>query len=88
MVSFAEKNKMIIGRRKDSDIVISDDPSVSRHHTILTFVEGKPNTKYAKGKFMIEDNNSRYGTLALLKQNLPLKSYLSGISFQFGGDLV
>lgn len=33
LVSFNKKKKLIIGRKKDSDVVLDLDSSVSRHHT-------------------------------------------------------
>ena len=83
LISFANKTTMTMGRKKDTDIKVSDDASVSRYHTIFTYTE---NNK--KGKFYIQDNNSKYGTLIYLKKNLLLKPSLSGICLQMGGDLV
>ena len=42
---------MIIGRKSDSDILISDDSTVSRHHSKITFEQGQGQV----GKFYIED---------------------------------
>ena len=44
------------------DIRITDI-SVSRKHAIL---------HYENGKFFLEDNNSKFGTLILLKQPIPV----------------
>lgn len=43
---------MVIGRKTDSDIVISEDSTVSRHHSKMIF-EG---SKTGLGKFVILDN--------------------------------
>lgn len=34
-VSFAQKNKIMVGRRKDIDVRISDDISISRAHATI-----------------------------------------------------
>lgn len=34
-ISFAEKNKITLGRRKDIDVRISEDISISRAHAII-----------------------------------------------------
>lgn len=39
LVSFADQKEMIIGRKTDSDILISDDSTVSRHHSKIRFEE-------------------------------------------------
>lgn len=51
LVSFAEQKEMVIGRKSDSDILISEDSTVSRHHSKIVFREEK-----GQGKFSIEDN--------------------------------
>jgi pSer/pThr/pTyr-binding forkhead associated (FHA) protein len=37
LISFAEKDKLKLGRKHDTDIRISDDISVSRNHATVTF---------------------------------------------------
>ena len=56
----ANKPAFKLGRGHDSDIRVSDI-SVSRCHATI---------RYEKGKFLMEDNNSKFGTLVLLKNNL------------------
>ena len=66
-----------IGRKKDVDLRVSDDISVSRHHASLTY-DMNQNT------FFLEDNKSKFGTLVLVKRNLCVKPYTGGIGFQIG----
>lgn len=42
-----------VGRHDSNEIVISDDKSISKHHFKILFEDGK---------YLIEDNNSSYGT--------------------------
>jgi predicted component of type VI protein secretion system len=51
-----------LGRGHESDLRINDI-SVSRCHAKIKFVDGK---------FMLEDNQSKFGTLVLVKQRTPL----------------
>ena len=51
-----------LGRGHESDLRINDI-SVSRCHTKI---------KFEKGKFLLEDNQSKFGTLVLVKQRTPL----------------
>lgn len=51
-----------LGRGHESDLRINDI-SVSRFHAKIKFVDGK---------FMLEDNQSKFGTLVLVKQRTPL----------------
>lgn len=53
-----------MGRGHDADIRITDI-SVSRFHALI---------KYSKGDFYIEDNNSKFGTLVLMKNAMKLNS--------------
>ena len=62
VITLSQKNQIKLGRGHDSDIRISDI-SVSRCHAVLT---------YDAGIFMIEDNNSKFGTLALIKDPIKL----------------
>lgn len=71
---------MSIGRKKDVDIKISDDISVSRHHANLLY-------DFENKKFMVEDNKSKFGTLVLIKKNLLINPFQRGISFQIGGEI-
>ena len=51
-----------VGRGHDSDIRVSDI-SVSRYHARV---------KYHNGKFLLEDNTSKFGTLVMIKDKLPI----------------
>lgn len=51
-----------VGRGHDSDIRVSDI-SVSRYHARIKFQEGK---------FMLEDNTSKFGTLVMIKDKTPI----------------
>ena len=76
-ISFAEKDVMNLGRRKDIDVRISDDISVSRSHASISF------NREAKS-FSITDNKSKFGTLVLIKRGLIVRPKFKGISFQVG----
>ena len=56
------KSTFCFGRGKVSDMRI-DDISVSRLHTKIHFKEGK---------FILEDNKSKFGTTVLVKKRTPL----------------
>ena len=58
------KTEFKLGRGHESDLRINDI-SVSRCHAKI---------KLVKGKFMLEDNTSKFGTLVLVKQRTPLLS--------------
>lgn len=77
-ISLSETSKLSIGRRKDIDIKLSEDISVSRHHANLIY-------DYESRQFFIEDNKSKFGTLVLVKRNLIVSPKNRGISFQMGG---
>jgi len=51
-----------VGRGHDSDIRVSDI-SVSRYHARI---------KYQEGKFLLEDNTSKFGTLVMIKDSIPI----------------
>ncbi len=40
-VSFANKNKILLGRRKDIDVRLSDDISISRTHSCIEYISEK-----------------------------------------------
>ena len=84
LVSFSQKKLLNIGRKKDSDIIMDTDSSISRHHTKVEYVI-KPNQDPC---FLIEDNESKFGTLVLLKKPLSLEEKYSGLSFQVGGSVL
>lgn len=53
-----------MGRGHESDLRINDI-SVSRLHAMV---------KYKEGRFLLEDNLSKFGTLVLIKKKTPLIS--------------
>lgn len=57
------KQEFKLGRGHESEVRINDI-SVSRCHAIL---------KYKEDGFYIEDNNSKFGTIALVRDHLPLE---------------
>ena len=57
------KTEFKLGRGHESEVRINDI-SVSRCHAII---------KYKEDGFYIEDNNSKFGTIALLKEKLLLE---------------
>jgi pSer/pThr/pTyr-binding forkhead associated (FHA) protein len=57
------KMEFKVGRGHDSDIRVSDI-SVSRYHARV---------KYEDGKFLLEDNTSKFGTLVQIKDKTPIK---------------
>lgn len=62
VITLDEQSKIIMGRGHDSDVRINDI-SVSRSHANLTFYNGK---------IKIMDMKSKFGTLALIKKELPI----------------
>ena len=56
------KDTFKLGRGHESDLRI-DDISVSRCHALI---------KFKNGKFSLEDNLSKFGTLVLVKKRTPL----------------
>lgn len=63
-ISFAEKDNVMLGRGHDSDVRIPDI-SVSRCHAKISFVDNE---------FVIEDNNSKFGTLVKLPSPFVIES--------------
>lgn len=78
-ITFKQKDKINIGRKKDVDVKISDDISVSRIHATLKYRE---DTR----EFILEDNKSKFGTLVLAKNGLNLRPHHAGISVQVGAE--
>lgn len=65
-----EQTEFRIGRGHDSDIRVSDI-SVSRYHARI---------KYQDNKFQLEDNTSKFGTLVMIKERVPiLKNYTCAV---------
>ncbi len=62
-VSLESKEKFKLGRGHESEVRVNDI-SVSRCHAII---------KYRDDGFYIEDNNSKFGTIVLVKEKLPLE---------------
>jgi pSer/pThr/pTyr-binding forkhead associated (FHA) protein len=79
-ISFGEKKKVSLGRRKDVDVRIADDISISRVHASIEYDEEKKS-------FILTDNKSKFGTLALVKKGVKLKPKFNGISFQIGAEV-
>lgn len=71
---------MTIGRRKDVDVRISDDISVSRHHASIKYDSFNHD-------FILEDNKSKFGTLVLIKKNICIRPEMKNIGFQMGADV-
>jgi FHA domain len=63
VINMLHINEIKLGRGHDADVRVTDI-SVSRFHASLR--------KSPKGYFIIEDNHSKFGTLALIKSPLPL----------------
>jgi len=72
VISLAEK-MLKLGRGHESDVRIAD-VSISRCHATIRF---------DKGQFLLEDNESKFGTLVALKKPRPLESG-SPFSIQMG----
>jgi len=72
VISLAEK-VLKLGRGHESDVRIAD-VSISRCHATIRF---------HRGQFLLEDNNSKFGTLVALKKPRPLEAG-NPISIQMG----
>jgi len=72
VISLAEK-VLKLGRGHESDVRIAD-VSISRCHATISFV---------RGQFILEDNNSKFGTLVAMKKPRQLDPQ-SPISIQMG----
>jgi hypothetical protein len=72
VISLAEKS-LKLGRGHESDVRIAD-VSISRCHATISFVHGQ---------FILEDNNSKFGTLVVMKKPRQLDAN-SPISIQMG----
>lgn len=79
-ITFKHKNRINIGRKKDVDVKISEDISVSRIHATLKYRE-------ETREFILEDNRSKFGTLVLAKNGLNLRPHHFGISVQIGAEM-
>lgn len=56
-------NEIKMGRGHDADVRVTDI-SVSRLHALIR--------KHPKGYFVLEDNHSKFGTLVMVRNPLPL----------------
>lgn len=65
VVDMKSKSSIKIGRGHDADIRVTDI-SVSRFHAKINFCE-------EKGQYFLEDNNSKFGTLVLVRKPIKLK---------------
>ena len=79
-ITFKNKPVINVGRKKDVDVRISDDISVSRIHAVL---KDKDRTK----EFLLEDNQSKFGTMVLAKNGILIRPNHQGISIQVGAEL-
>lgn len=79
-ITFRNKQQINIGRKKDVDVRISEDISVSRIHAILKY-------RQESREFILEDNHSKFGTLVLAKNGLLLRPHHMGITLQIGAEL-
>ncbi len=77
ILSLGEKAYVKMGRGQDNDLRITDI-SVSRCHSVL---------KYCQGKFLLEDNESKFGTLVLLQKPLLIHSNMHNMALQVGRSL-
>jgi pSer/pThr/pTyr-binding forkhead associated (FHA) protein len=71
------KQEFKLGRGHESEVRINDI-SVSRCHAVL---------KYKEDGFYIEDNNSKFGTIALIRDKLHLQPY-STYAVQIGRTVI
>ncbi|KRX04038.1 SMAD/FHA domain [Pseudocohnilembus persalinus] len=78
VVTLAKKNMIRLGRGHDADIRIADI-SVSRCHASL---------KYEKGVFYLDDNNSKFGTVRLIKEPLKVTLPLNNSAVQIGRSVL
>jgi pSer/pThr/pTyr-binding forkhead associated (FHA) protein len=75
MITLFDKKQIKIGRGNDCDIRITDI-SVSRCHGVL---------KFENNTFVIQDNNSKFGSLVLMQKPFTINSELrNNISMQIG----
>ena len=58
------KTEIKVGRGHDADIRVTDI-SVSRFHAKMNYIE-------ETGEYFLEDNNSKFGTLVLVRKPLKL----------------
>lgn len=72
VISLAEKKMLKLGRGHEVDVRIAD-VSISRCHATIRFDHGQ---------FLLEDNNSKFGTLVAMKKPRALEG--SQISIQIG----
>jgi pSer/pThr/pTyr-binding forkhead associated (FHA) protein len=79
-ITFKNKAQINIGRKKDVDVRISEDISVSRIHAILRY-------KHENREFTLEDNHSKFGTLVLAKSGLLLRPHHPNLTIQIGAEL-
>lgn len=79
-ITFADKETIMLGRRKDIDVRISEDISISRVHASIEYDS-------AQKEFKLADNKSKFGTLVLIKKGLLARPRFNGISFQVGAEV-
>ena len=78
---------MILGRKSDADIQLCTDATISRHHSVIEYVQKNLNLE---GNFYLQDNSSKFGTVVLLNTKHPMAvdPKINGVQFQVGGDLI
>lgn len=59
-------------------MVVDEDTTISRYHSKITL---------EKGNIYLSDNQSKFGTLILIRKPINLCSKLSGIVLQFSGTV-
>jgi len=74
VISLAENKLMKLGRGHETDVRIAD-VSISRCHATI---------RYAEGKFILEDHNSKFGTLVAMKKPRVLDASGTAMSIQVG----
>lgn len=79
-ITFKNKTQINIGRKKDVDVRISEDISVSRIHAILRY-------KHETREFTLEDNHSKFGTLVIAKTGMLIRPHHQNMGIQIGAEL-
>lgn len=77
VVKVPSKGEIKLGRGHECEVRINDI-SVSRYHATI---------KFSNGKFYLQDNNSKFGTLVLLKSN-PRLEFHKEVTVQIGRTVV
>ena len=78
LISFDNKNSIIIGRSKECELSINDI-SLSSYHSFL---------RKEQGEIYIEDNSSKYGTLILIQNNNMIMNDLVPLKLQINKTFI